>query len=271
MELHPKYSIIDVAHLVKKFKDFVAVDNITFSVEAGEIFAFLGPNGAGKSTTIKMLITLLTPTSGTAIIDGHDIEHHASEVRKTIGYVPQMISVDGTLTAYENLMLMARLYDIPRAERKERVKEVLLFLKLEEHTDSLVRTFSGGMVRKMEVGQAMLHRPKVLLLDEPTTGLDPVARQDVWDHLLELRDTFGTTIFFSTHNMEEADGVSDRVAVMNRGKIAAMGSAEELKAKTGKLDATLEDAFIFITGNKLQETGNLREIRRARKVERRLG
>ncbi len=271
MELHQKYSIIEVAHLVKKFKDFAAVDNISFSVEAGEIFAFLGPNGAGKSTTIKMLITLLTPTSGTAIIDRHDIAHHASEVRKTIGYVPQMISVDGTLTAYENLMLMARLYDIPRAERKERIKEVLLFLKLEEQTDSLVRTFSGGMVRKMEVGQAMLHRPKVLLLDEPTTGLDPVARQNVWEHLLELRDTFGTTIFFSTHNMEEADGVSDRIAVMNRGTIAAMGNAEELKAKTGKLNATLEEAFIFITGNKLQETGNFREIRRARKVERRLG
>ena len=264
-------SIIEVAHLVKRFKDFAAVDDISFTVEAGEIFAFLGPNGAGKSTTIKMLITLLAPTSGTAMIDGHDIVRHAPEVRNTIGYVPQMISVDGTLTAYENLMLMAQLYDIPRAERKERIREMLSFLNLEEHADALVRTFSGGMIRKMEVGQAMLHRPKVLLLDEPTTGLDPVARQSVWEHLFELRDRFGTTIFFSTHNMEEADEVSDRVAVMNRGKIAAMGTAEELKAKTGKPDATLEDAFIFFTGNKLQETGNFREIRRARKIERRLG
>jgi ABC-2 type transport system ATP-binding protein len=271
MEQLQTYSIIEVAHLVKKFKDFAAVDDISFTVEAGEIFAFLGPNGAGKSTTIKMLITLLAPTSGTAAIDRHDIKHQASEVRRTIGYVPQMISVDGTLTAYENLMLMARLYDIPKAERKERIRRVLLFLNLEEHTDSLVRTFSGGMVRKMEVGQAMLHRPKVLLLDEPTTGLDPVARQNVWEHLLELREHFGTTIFFSTHNMEEADGVSDRVAVMNRGKIAALGSVEELKAKTGKPDATLEEAFIFITGNKLQDTGNFREIRRGRKTERRLG
>ena len=127
------------------------------------------------------------------------------------------------------------------------------------------------MVRKMEVGQAMLHRPKVLLLDEPTTGLDPVARQSVWEHLLELRDRFGTTIFFSTHNMEEADEVSDRVAILNRGKIAALGKVEELKAKTGKSDATLEDAFIFFTGNKLQETGNFREIRRARKTHQRLG
>jgi ABC-2 type transport system ATP-binding protein len=264
-------SIIEVAHLVKRFGDLAAVDDISLAVEAGEIFAFLGPNGAGKSTTIKVLITLLAPTSGTAMIDGHDIARRPAEVRRAIGYVPQMISVDGTLTAYENLMLMAQLYDIPRAERKERIREMLSFLNLEGHTDALVRTFSGGMIRKMEVGQAMLHRPKVLLLDEPTTGLDPVARQNVWEHLFELRGRFGTTIFFSTHNMEEADEVSDRVAVMNMGKVAATGTAEELKAKTGKPAATLEDAFIFFTGNKLQNTGNFREIRRARQMERRLG
>lgn len=263
--------IIRIENLTKQFKGFIAVDHINFEVKKGEIFGFLGPNGAGKSTTIKMLITLLAPTSGTALIDGHDIRHHASEVRTTIGYVPQMISVDGTLTAYENLMLMARLYDVPRAEREERIREMLAFLNLEEHTDSLVRTFSGGMVRKMEVGQAMLHCPKVLLLDEPTTGLDPVARQNVWEHLFELRGKFGTTIFFSTHNMEEADDVSDRIAVMNKGKIAAIGKTEELKGKTGKADADLEDAFIFFTGNKLEETGNFREIRRARKTGRRLG
>jgi ABC-2 type transport system ATP-binding protein len=240
-------------------------------VTNGEVFGFLGPNGAGKSTTIKMLITLIAPTSGTATVDGHDIRRHASDVRMTIGYVPQLISVDGTLTAYENLMLMARLYDIPRAERCDRVQEMLTFLNLEEHKNALVRTFSGGMIRKMEVGQAMLHHPKVLLLDEPTTGLDPVARQNVWEHLFDLRERFGTTVFFSTHNMEEADGVSDRVAVMNRGKISALGTSEELKARTGKPDATLEDAFVFLTGNKLQEAGNFREIRRARQIEHRLG
>jgi ABC-2 type transport system ATP-binding protein len=271
MEPHKTHPIIEVTHLVKRFKNFAAVNDISFTVEAGEIFAFLGPNGAGKSTTIKMLITLLAPTSGTATIDGHDISSRASDVREIIGYVPQMISVDGTLTAYENLMLMARLYDLPRPKRKERIREMLAFLNLEEHTDALVRTFSGGMIRKMEVGQAMLHLPRVLLLDEPTTGLDPVARQNVWEHLLDLRDRFGTTIFFSTHNMEEADEVSDRVAVINRGKIAAMGKAEELKAKVGKSNATLEDAFIFLTGNKLGEIGNFREIRRARKTEQRLG
>jgi ABC-2 type transport system ATP-binding protein len=264
-------SIIQVVHLVKRFGDLAAVNDICFTVEAGEIFAFLGPNGAGKSTTIKMLITLLAPTAGTATIDGHDISRRASEVRHTIGYVPQMISVDGTLTAYENLMLMARLYDIPRAERRGRVREMLAFLNLESHSDALVRTFSGGMIRKMEVGQAMLHRPKVLLLDEPTTGLDPVARQNVWEHLFDLRGKFDTTIFFSTHNMEEADEVSDRVAVMNRGRIATMGTSEELKSKTGKPGATLEDAFIFFTGNQLQETGNFREIRKARQTQGRLG
>jgi len=264
-------TIISVENLTKRFKDLIAVDQVTFEIGQGEIFGFLGPNGAGKSTTIKMLITLLKPTAGTATIDGHDIIHHASQVRSTIGYVPQMISVDGTLTAYENMMLMARLYDIPRSEREGRIREMLSFLKLGEHADSLVRTFSGGMIRKMEVGQAMLHRPKALLLDEPTTGLDPVGRQSVWEHLFELRERFGTTIFFSTHNMEEADEVSDRVAVMNNGKIAAIGKAEELKAKVGKSGATLEDAFIFLTGNKLQETGNFREIRRARRLERRLG
>jgi ABC-2 type transport system ATP-binding protein len=264
-------AIIHVDRLVKRFGDLAAVDDVSFTVEAGEIFAFLGPNGAGKSTTIKMLITLLAPTSGTATVDGHDIKRQAAEVRRAIGYVPQIISVDGTLTAYENLMLMARLYDIPRAERKDRIREMLVFLNLEGHKDALVRTFSGGMIRKMEVGQAMLHRPKALLLDEPTTGLDPVARQNVWEHLFDLRGRFNTTIFFSTHNMEEADEVSDRVAVMNRGKIAATGTAEELKTKTGKPDATLEDAFIFFTGNQLQETGNFREIRKARQTQQRLG
>jgi len=264
-------NIIHAESLTKRFKDFTAVVHLDFDVESGEVFGFLGPNGAGKSTTIKMLITLIRPTSGTARIDGHDIVRNAGSVRHTIGYVPQMISVDGTLTAYENLMLMARLYEIPRAERTERVRKTLAFLRLEEHTDSLVRTFSGGMIRKVEIGQAMLHRPKVLLLDEPTTGLDPVARQEVWEHLFELRKRAGTTVFFSTHNMEEADDVSDRLAVMNRGRIAASGTGAELKAKTGRPDATLEDAFVLITGNKLEVSGDFREIRQVRRTQSRLG
>ncbi len=262
--------IIDVKNLTKRFGDFTAVDNISFGVMPQEIFAFLGPNGAGKSVTIKMLITLLKPTSGQAAVDGYDVVTHSADVRNAIGYVPQSISVDGTLTAYENLMLMARLYEVPRKERKTRIKEVLDFLGLGDHADSLVRTFSGGMIRKMEIGQAMLHRPHVLFLDEPTTGLDPIARQNVWQRVLELRKTFGITIFFSTQYMEEADLVADRVAIMNQGKIAVIGTVAELKAKTGKPDASLDDAFIYFTGNQLETSGNFREIRRARKTEQRL-
>jgi ABC-2 type transport system ATP-binding protein len=264
-------NIITVENLVKRFGNVAAVNNISFSVKEKDIFAFLGPNGAGKTTTIKMLITLLSPTSGTGIVDGRDIVHDAAGVRRVIGYVPQMISVDGTLTAYENLMLMARLYDIPRRHRKERISEILAFLNLEDHSHSLVRTFSGGMIRKLEVGQAMLHHPRVLFLDEPTTGLDPVAKQSVWEHLQELCIRFGTTIFFSTHNMEEASDVADQIAIMNAGKIVEIGTVEQLIEKTGKKDATLEDAFIFFTGNTLQKTGNFRDIKRARQREQRLG
>ena len=264
-------NIIEVKILTKKFKEFVAVNDISFNVGRGEIFACLGPNGAGKSTLIKILITLLRATSGKALVDGLDVARHAADVRHLIGYVPQQISVDGTLTAHENLMLFARLYDVPPRERQKRIKDTLDFLDLGDHANALVRTFSGGMVRKMEAGQAMLHRPKILFLDEPTIGLDPVARQNVWKHLLELRQSMGTTIFFSTHQMDEADSVSDRVAIMNNGRIAAIGTSAELKGKTGKADATLEDAFIFFTGNSIRESENFRDIKRTRQTEKRLG
>ncbi len=271
MDNNQSDNIIAVENLTKRFNGFTAVDNISFNIKKGEIFAFLAPNGAGKTTTIKILITLLSPTSGDAFIDKHSVIRNPAEVRKVIGYVPQMISIDGSLTAYENLKLMAYLYDIPSRERKERIQQTLTFLNLEKHAKSLVRTFSGGMIRKLEVGQAMLHHPKVLFLDEPTVGLDPIAKNNVWEHLLELRKTFGTTIFFSTHNMEEAEGVCDKVAIMNDGKIAAMGTASELKEKTNKKSATLEDAFIFFTGNSLQENGNFHEIKLTRQTHHRLG
>lgn len=264
-------NLITVRNLKKRFGEVKAVDGISFEVKSGSVFAFLGPNGAGKSTTIKMLITLLAPTSGEATIDGLDIVRQSAEVRRRIGYVPQLISVDGTLTAYENLILMARLYDIPGRECAARVEEVLSFLGLEEHGKSLVRTFSGGMIRRLEIGQAMIHRPKALFLDEPTSGLDPVARQNVWEHILDLRRLYGTTIFFSTHQMEEADEMSDKVAIMNTGKIAIIGTPQEIKSKTGKQDVSLEDAFIFFTGANLKEGGNFRDTRRSRQVERRLG
>jgi len=185
--------------------------------------------------------------------------------------VPQMISVDGALTAYENLMLMAKLYDIPRAERTGRIGDVLSFLELEKQKDFLVRTFSGGMIRKLEIGQAILHHPMVLFLDEPTSGLDPIARRTIWKHLFELRKKYQTTIFYSTHYMEEAEEVSDRIAIMHVGKIAAIGTAEELKKGSGNAKASLEDAFIYFTGSTLQESGSLRDVKRAREFERKMG
>jgi ABC-2 type transport system ATP-binding protein len=263
--------IITVENLLKQFDSFTAVNNISFTVSKREVFAFVGPNGAGKATTIKMLITLLKPTSGKVLIDRHDITSNANSVRRVIGYVPQMLSVDGALNAEENLMLMAELYDIPKDERKKRVEDILTFLDLQQVRKSLVKNFSGGMIRKLEIGQAMIHHPHVLFLDEPTTGLDPVARRNVWKHLLELRDQFGTTIFFSTHYMDEAEEVADRVAIMQHGNVAAIGTVEELKSQTKKKNATLEDAFIYFTGTSIQETGNIRDIKRSRANERRLG
>lgn len=263
--------IIRVEGLTKRYKDLAAVDNISFEVGHGEIFAFLGPNGAGKTTTIKMLITLIEPTSGTGIIDEHDIRTDSADIRRIIGYVSQMVSVDGALTAYENLKLMAYLYDIPTAEHTKRINDILKFFDLEKNAGSLVRTFSGGMIRKLEICQAVLHRPKVLFLDEPTVGLDPIAKQNVWRHLIRLNKEFGTTLFFTTHNMEEAEEVSSRVAIMNRGKIAAIDTVPSLKRKTRKRNATLEDAFLYFTGNFIDEKGNFREIRQARTIERRRG
>ena len=264
-------NLISVQDLKKRFNEVTAVNEISFHVRQGEVFAFLGPNGAGKSTTIKMLITLLKPTSGKAWIDGLDIVKNSAQVRRKIGYVPQLISVDGTLTAYENLVLMARLYDIPFRDCSARAKEVLSFLELEDQADALVRTFSGGMIRRLEIGQAIVHRPKALFLDEPTSGLDPVARQHVWEHILDLRKTYGTTIFFSTHQMEEADAMSDTVAIMNMGKIAITGTPQEIKVRTGNPAASLEEAFIFFTGTNFKEGGSFREVRRSRRTERRLG
>jgi ABC-2 type transport system ATP-binding protein len=264
-------AIIKVDKLSKNFKTVHAVKDISFEVKPGEIFAFLGPNGAGKTTTIQMLITLLEPTAGDAKINGYSIVHQPAEVRRSIGYVPQLLSVDGALTVQENLMLMVRLYDVPLSECKERISKMLIFLDLEKYAKKLVRTLSGGMIRKLEIGQAMLHHPRVLFLDEPTTGLDPIAKRSIWEHLKELRKNFGTTIFFSTHNMDEAEEVCDRVAIMNGGEISVIGAVSELKNKTGKKAATLEDAFIFFTGNATLSGGNFNDTKQTRESEQRKG
>jgi ABC-2 type transport system ATP-binding protein len=236
------------------------------------MFALLGPNGAGKSTTIKMLTTLLPPSAGSASVDGFDIVRHAGAVRRIIGYVPQMLSADGTLTGRENLLVFARLYDVPRRERRQRVEDALDFMGLADFADKLVRQYSGGMIRRLEIAQSMIHNPRVLFLDEPTVGLDPSARRAMWEYIGELRERTGATIVLTTHQMEEADTLCDRVAIMHQGNLVALGTPGELKASIGtQPSATLDDVFIHYTGSNLESGGTYRETRRTRRSARRLG
>jgi ABC-2 type transport system ATP-binding protein len=263
--------IIETNALTRSFGELVAVDAMTIAVEPGETFGLLGPNGAGKTTAIKMLITLLPPTSGDASVAGYSILRSAGDVRRMIGYVPQMLSTEGALTGYENLLIFARLYDIPRRERKTLIRSALKFMGLEEEADRLVRTYSGGMVRRLEIAQSILHRPPVLFLDEPTVGLDPLARKAVWEHLDGVRSEYGTTIFMTTHLMEEADRMCDRVAIMHHGKVVVIGNPDDLKASIGREGATLEDVFIHHTGSELESGGSYRDVSRTRRTARRLG
>jgi len=263
--------VLETKALTRRFGMLTAVDGLTISVESCEVFGLLGPNGAGKTTAIKMLTTLLPPTSGNAKVAGFDIIHRAAEVRRVIGYVPQLVSADGTLTGYENLLIFAKLYDIPRSERTDRVREALEFMGLSEVGDKLVRNYSGGMIRRLEIAQSMLHRPSILFLDESTVGLDPVARNGVWEHIQRLRADYGTAIFLTTHYMQEADDLCNRVAIMHLGKVAAIGTPAQLKASLGKTDATLDDVFAHYTGYELELGGNYREVSRTRRVAQRLG
>jgi ABC-2 type transport system ATP-binding protein len=249
----------------------VAVDRVTMSVAAGETFGLLGPNGAGKTTVIKMLTTLLPPTSGTALIAGLDIRAQANLVRRSIGYVPQMISVDGELTAFENLRVFARLYDVPRPEQHDRIEEALGLVGLTEVGTRLVKTYSGGMIRRLEIAEAMLHRPSLLFLDEPTVGLDPIAREAVWERIGQLRADYGTTIFLTTHYMDEAELLCGRVAIMHMGRIAAMGTPSELAASLDEEGATLDDVFEHYAGGQIETGGSYRDTARTRRTLRRLG
>jgi len=244
-------NIIEIKNLTKKFKDFTAVDNISLNVKKGEIFAFLGPNGAGKTTTIKMLTTLATPTSGTIIINGFDPAIQQNQVRSSFGIVFQDPSLDDELTAYENLNLHGMLYKIKVKDRRERIKQLLTFVELWDRKDDLVKHFSGGMKRRLEIARGFLHHPKVLFLDEPTIGLDPQTRNHIWEYLKKMNKEEGITVFLTTHYMEEADKVCDRIAIIDHGKIIAQGTADELKLKT-KTDS-LEDAFLSLTGTEIRE------------------
>lgn len=268
-------TILDVRNLTKKFGSFTAVDSISFSVESGEVFGVVGPNGAGKTTTIKMLTTLLPPTSGSANVGGIDVIRQAPRVRRVIGYVPQLLSADGSLSGYENLLIFAKLYDIPAKERETLIRDSLHFMGLSESSDKLVRNYSGGMIRRLEIAQAVLHRPHILYLDEPTVGLDPVARETVWKYVGDLAKG-GTTIIMTTHYMEEADAMCDRIAIMNHGKIAAMGSPTELRASIPQDGdpVDLNKVFEYYAGNTLEseESGReFKDVSRTRRTARRLG
>lgn len=264
-------AIIKVSHLVKKFKEYAAVNDVSFEVEQGEVFGLLGPNGAGKSTTIKMLTTLLNPTSGEALVNGFDIVHQTTAVRHSIGYVPQALSADGNLSGYENLLIFAKLYDVPREVRDTRVKEVLSYVGLLDASKQIVRNYSGGMIRRLEVAQSLLHQPRVLFLDEPTVGLDPIARQSIWDHLMDLRASSDMTIFVTTHSMEEADSLCTRIGIMHHGKIAIIGTPDELKATLDIENPSLDDVFVHYAGDALDSGGSYRDASRARRTARRLG
>jgi ABC-2 type transport system ATP-binding protein len=264
-------SILTTDRLTRVYGTLTAVDALTLSIEPGEVFGLLGPNGAGKTTALKMLTTLLPPTSGDAVIAGYDILRDATEVRRLIGYVPQMLSADGTLTGYENLMVFAKLYDVPRGEREQRVRDALALMGLSEAADRLVRTYSGGMIRRLEIALSMLHRPRVLFLDEPTVGLDPVARHVVWGHISSLRQEFGTTIFLTTHYMEEADQLCQRVAIMHLGQVAVIGAPAELRAAIGGEGTTMDDVFAHYTGAELETGGSYRDTARTRRTARRVG
>ena len=252
--------------LTRKFGDQTAVDRVTLEVNQGEIFGLIGPNGAGKSTLIKMLTTLLPPSSGSATVAGYDIVKQPAEVRRHIGYVPQLLSADGSLTGYENMMLSAGLYCIPRGEKKDRITRALAHMGLSEVGHRLAGHYSGGMIRRLEIAQSLLHRPPVLFLDEPTVGLDPGARETVWERVLDLRDRFNRTMIVTSHHMDEIDKFCDRIALIDRGRIATVGTPAELKARVGPA-ATLDDVFIQIVAaaNEAETEGNYGEVRRERR------
>ena len=258
-------NIIEVRHLVKKFDDITAVDDISFDVEQGKVFAFLGPNGAGKTTTIKMFTTLLKPTSGSILINGFDPTTNPNDVRRTFGIIFQDPSLDDELTAFENLDFHGVLYGVPLKIRRERIEELLGLVELQKRRNDLVKEFSGGMKRRLEIARGLLHHPTIIFLDEPTLGLDPQTRNLLWRYIKNMNEKEGITVFFSTHYMEEADRMADRIAIIDNGKIVADGTAQELKERTST--STLEEAFLKLTGKQIREEGsnnlaNLRTMRR---------
>lgn len=243
--------IIEAKGLTKAFGDIKAVDGIDFSVDKGEIFAFLGPNGAGKSTTIKMMTTMLRPTSGSLHLAGHDVTKERDNARKAFGIVFQDPSLDEELTAYENMDLHASLYSLPKAHRPARIEELLTLVELWNRKDSMIKTFSGGMRRRLEIARGLLHEPRILFLDEPTLGLDTQTRNLMWNYVRKLSEEKGMTIFFTTHYLDEAEEVAERIAIIDNGKIVASGTSPELCKQTKT--KTLEQAYLKLTGTTIRD------------------
>jgi ABC-2 type transport system ATP-binding protein len=260
--------------LVYTFGTHTAVDHVNLEIAHGEMYGLLGPNGAGKTTTIRMLTTLLRPASGTVSVLGVNAVAHPMLVRRMIGYVPQMLSADANLTGRENVELFARLFDVPRKTRAGLVTDALVAMGLTEAAGRLAGTYSGGMIRRLELAQALVNAPRLLVLDEPTVGLDPIARGDVWEYIMRLRADHHMTVLMTTHYMDEADQYCDRVSLMHRGVIRITGRPADLRSALGD-DATLDSVFRHYTGDTLDETpeeeGGIRDVRRARRTASRLG
>lgn len=262
-------NIIEVKNLTKVYSGLTAVSDISFEVERGRIFAFLGPNGAGKTTTIKMLTTLIVPTNGKITLNGFDPIHDQNGVRRSFGIVFQDPSLDDDLTALENMEFHGVLYKVPKELRRKRIEELLKIVELWERKHSLVKTFSGGMKRRLEIARGLLHHPQILFLDEPTLGLDPQTRNHIWSYIQKLNKEENITVFFTTHYMEEAERVADKVAVIDHGRIIAQGTSNDLKQKT-KTDS-LEAAFLALTGHVIrqEEAGAIDNLRMRRRIWRR--
>ncbi|OBH45086.1 ABC transporter ATP-binding protein [Mycobacterium intracellulare] len=271
---------IDARHLTYRYGQFTAVDDVTLQVRPGETMGLLGPNGAGKTTMVRMLTTLAPVQRGELHIFGMDARRQTTDIRSNIGYVPQQLSIEPALTGRQNVEWFARLYGVPRAERSDRVDQALAAMDLLDVADRMASAYSGGMVRRLEVAQALVNRPSLLVLDEPTVGLDPIARDGVWSQVRKMQAQFGMTVLLTTHYMEEADALCDRVALMHRGALRAVGAPDALKARLskGSPGATLEDVFRHYAATGLdgeaaptEEPGSIRDIRSSRKVARRVG
>lgn len=243
--------MISVHHLTRTFNGFTAVDDVSFSVSTGEVVAFLGPNGAGKTTTIKMLTTLLLPTKGSVYLNGHDVVRNQSDARRMFGIVFQDPSLDDELTAWENLEFHGVLYSVPKEIRRPRIEELMKFVELWDRKNALVKTFSGGMKRRLEIARGLLHHPKIFFLDEPTLGLDPQTRNHMWEYIIDLNQKEQITVFFTTHYIEEAEKIAKRIIVIDYGKIISTGTPDQLKLQTST--NTLEDAFLQLTGHAIRD------------------